>query len=55
MKKIFVEFLMLIPAEDREITLTVPGEMTADEVADVLMPLLKTAIVSDVSKKEVEQ
>lgn len=52
MKKIFVEFLMLIPAEDREITLTVPGEMTAD---DVLMPLLKTAIVSDVSKKEVEQ
>jgi len=55
MKKIFVEFLLLILAEDRELTLTVPGAMTADEVADVLMPLLKTAIVSDVSKKEAEQ
>lgn len=44
----YIEFHMLDVAPNIEYTVTVPSDMTAGEVAKLLMPHMKRSIVSDV-------
>lgn len=51
MKKTVVNFLMLIPETDEEITLTVPAEMPAGDMVELLAPLMAKAVIENVTKR----
>ena len=51
MKKTVIDFLMMIPETDEEITLTVPAEMIAGDVAELLAPLMTKALIGNVTKR----
>lgn len=45
-----IDFDMLIPEFDNEFTISVQDTMTAADIADILIPLMKTAIISNVTR-----
>lgn len=47
-KKTVVEFRMLIPETDEEVTLTVPESMPAGDVAAMLAPFMTKALIGNV-------
>lgn len=51
----FIEFLMLDPGPGMEYTITVPSDMSAGDLAALLMPHMSRCIVSDISVKDVPQ
>ena len=48
----YIEFLMLNVEPDIEYTITVPADMPAGELAELLMPHMNRSIISNVSIKE---
>ena len=50
--KTMIDFMLLVPSMDYEITVSFPENMTIKEVADMLSPLMQRAVVSNVTVRK---